>query len=64
MNSEGTARVVRWVRLTALFGGMIALVFAMIVFQNEPHARDWAWTVGVALLVLCLVANRLIRRTD
>ena len=53
--------LVRWVRLAALLGGMIALVFAMVVFQGEPRVRDWAWTIGVALLVLSLVANRLVK---
>ena len=56
--------VVRWVRLAALLGGMIALVFAMVVFQSEPHARDWAWSIGVALLVLSLVANRLVKPAE
>jgi hypothetical protein len=57
-------RVVRWVRLVALFGGMIALVFAMVVFGDEPRLRDWAWTIGIALLVLSLVANRLVKRAE
>ena len=61
MNGE---RIVRWVRLVALFGGMVALVFAMVVFQNEPRSRDWAWTIGIALLVLSLVANRLVKPAE
>ena len=61
MNEEESARLVRWVRLVTLFGGMIALVLAMLVFPGEPRARDWAWAIGVALLILSLVANRLIK---
>ena len=52
-----------WVRFVALFGGMIALVLAMVVFANQRRARDWAWAIGVALLVLSLIANRLISRS-
>ena len=64
MSGENAARVVRWVRLAALLGGMIALIFAMVVFQGEPRARDWAWTIGIALLVLSLVANRLAKPAE
>jgi len=55
---------VRVVRLVALLAGMIALVFAMVVFKEQPHSRDWAWTIGVALLVLALVANRLVKPAE
>ena len=61
MSEETNARILRIVRLVTLFAGMIALVLAMIVFPGEPRARDWAWTVGVALLILSLVANRLLK---
>ena len=61
MSEETNARILRWVRLITLFAGMIALVLAMVVFPGEPKARDWAWTIGVALLVLSLVANRLVK---
>lgn len=56
-------RLVRWVRLFALLGGMTALVLAMVVFQEPSRARDWAWSVGIALLILSLVANRLIPKS-
>lgn len=56
-------RAVRWVRLAALLAGMVSLVLAMVVLQDQPRARDWAWAIGVALLVLSLVANRLIPRS-
>lgn len=52
-----------WVRLLALFAGMAALALAMIAFPDTRGARDWSWTIGVALLVLALVANRLIARS-
>ena len=55
---------VRVVRLVALLAGMVALVFAMVVFKEQPHPRDWAWTIGVALLVLALVANRLVKPAE
>ena len=61
MSEETSARILKIVRLVTLFAGMIALVLAMIVFPGEPRARDWAWTIGVALLVLSLVANRLVK---
>jgi len=61
VSEETNARILRWVRLITLFAGMIALVLAMVVFPGEPKARDWAWTIGVALLVLSLVANRLVK---
>ena len=51
-----------WVRVLSLLAGSVALVFAMVVFPDQRRARDWSWTVGVALLVLSLVANRLIAR--
>jgi hypothetical protein len=52
-----------WVRLLALFAGMAALALAMIVFPDAGRPRDWTWAIGVALLVLALVANRLIARS-
>jgi len=61
MSEETNARLLRVVRIVTLFGGMIALVLAMVVFPGEPRARDWAWTIGIALLVLSLVANRLVK---
>jgi hypothetical protein len=52
-----------WVRLAALFAGMGALALAMVVWPQAGRARDWAWAIGVALLVLSLIANRLIARS-
>ena len=49
-----------WVRLVALFAGMGLVALAMIVFPEARGARDWSWAIGVALLVLALIANRLI----
>lgn len=61
MSEESNRRLLVALRLVTLFAGMIALVLAMIVFPGEPRARDWAWTIGVALLILSLVANRLVK---
>jgi hypothetical protein len=61
MSEESNTRILRWVRMGALFGGMGALVLAMVVFPVETHARDAAFVIGVALLILSLVANRLLK---
>jgi peptidoglycan/LPS O-acetylase OafA/YrhL len=50
------------VRLAALFGGAALLMLAMLVFADEPRWRDLAWSVGVAFLILALVANRLVAK--
>jgi hypothetical protein len=50
------------VRLAALAGGAILLLVAMLVLPEEPRWRDLVWSVGVALLILVLVVNRLIAR--
>jgi peptidoglycan/LPS O-acetylase OafA/YrhL len=49
-------------RAAALVAGSIALVAAMLLLDGQPRWRDLAWSVGVALLVLALVANRLLAR--
>jgi peptidoglycan/LPS O-acetylase OafA/YrhL len=57
-----TRQRLRWVRLGALAAGSAALVLAMLAFPESARARDMAWTVGVALLILSVVANHLIPR--
>jgi peptidoglycan/LPS O-acetylase OafA/YrhL len=52
----------RLIRLAALAGGAILLLVAMLVLPEEPRWRDLVWSVGVALLILALVVNRLIAR--
>jgi peptidoglycan/LPS O-acetylase OafA/YrhL len=57
-------RVLRAVRLGAVAAGSLSLLLAMTVWADAPGPRDLAWTIGVALLVLSLVANRLLRKAE
>lgn len=57
-------RVLRAVRLGAVVAGSVSLLLAMTVWSETPGPRDLCWAIGVALLVLSLVANRLLRRAD
>lgn len=50
------------IRLAALAGGGVLLLVAMLVLPDEPRWRDLVWSVGVALLILVLVVNRMIAR--
>jgi peptidoglycan/LPS O-acetylase OafA/YrhL len=52
------------IRLVALAGGGVLLLVAMLVLAEEPRWRDLVWSVGVALLILALVVNRLIARAE
>jgi len=52
------------IRLAALAGGGVLLLVAMLALPEEPRWRDLVWSVGVALLVLALVVNRLIARGE
>ena len=56
------ARLLRHVRLGALVVGAVLLLIAMLVVPEKPRPRDLAWTLGVACLILSLVANWLLRR--
>ena len=53
----------RVIRLGALAAGSAALLVAMLGFPDSPRPRDLAWTLGVALLVLAVVANHLIPKS-
>jgi peptidoglycan/LPS O-acetylase OafA/YrhL len=57
-----TRQRLRLVRLGALAAGSAALLLAMLAFPESPRPRDVAWSVGVALLILAVVANHLIPR--
>lgn len=52
------------VRLAALAGGGAALLVVMLLMPEGSRWRDVLWSVGVALLILALVANRLIARAE
>jgi len=52
------------IRLAALAGGGVLLLVAMLVLPDEPRWRDLVWSVGVALLILVLVVNRMIARAE
>jgi peptidoglycan/LPS O-acetylase OafA/YrhL len=54
----------RAVRLAALAGGAAALLAAMLFLPEPSRWRDLVWSVGVALLVLAIVVNRLIVRQE
>ena len=58
------ARVLRAVRLGAVAAGSLCLLLAMTLWADTPGPRDLAWTIGVALLILSLVANRLLRKME
>jgi hypothetical protein len=57
-------RILRVARYAALGVGAISLLWAMLVVPEEPRYRDLAWTVGVAALILSLVANWLLRKSE
>jgi hypothetical protein len=57
-------RILRIARLGGLGLGSLCLLWAMLVVPEEPGSRDLAWSVGVAALVLALVANWLLRRAE
>jgi len=52
------------IRLAALAGGGVLLLVAMLLLPEEPRWRDLAWSVGVALLILVLVVNRMIAKGE
>jgi multisubunit Na+/H+ antiporter MnhB subunit len=54
--------LLRGVRLGALVVGAACLLYAMVLAPEQTRSRDIAWSVGVAALVLSLVANWLLRR--
>lgn len=56
--------MLRAVRLGSLAAGSAALLLCMTVWAESPRPRDLVWAIGVALLVLSLVVNRLLRRED
>jgi hypothetical protein len=57
-------RPVRMVRLAALMTGCLALLAAMLLLPEGSRARNLAWSIGVALLALSLVANRLVAKSQ
>jgi len=54
-------RVLRAVRVGSVAVGSASLLLSMTVWAEAPGPRDLGWTIGVALLVLSLIANRLLR---
>lgn len=50
--------------MAALAAGAAALLAAMLLVPEGSRWRDVWWSVGVALLLLALVANRLIARAE
>jgi hypothetical protein len=52
------------IRLAALAGGGLLLLVAMIALPETSRWRSLAWSVGVALLILVLVVNRMIARAE
>jgi peptidoglycan/LPS O-acetylase OafA/YrhL len=57
-------RRLRPIRMAALAGGAILLLVAMLLLPEGSRWRNLAWSVGVALLILALVVNRLIAKGE
>lgn len=50
--------------MASLVIGCACIVLVMLIFPEESWSRDLLWPIGVAALILTLVANHLVKRAD